>query len=460
MNKKITKATIFYFIGNVFNKAIVLLTLPIFTRIMPTEDFGIVNTYLAWVAIGQLLIGLSLGNSIRTAYNDYKNDFPRYISSILMFSLICFFIELLIIIGIIFFSFDRETFFLIIMGTIQAYMMSVCDVVSMKYMMEFEYKKRTFILSIPNIVIVVVSIFLIINMENNKYYGRIISYVIVYSLLGSVLLLNNLAYGKFKMDMQMCKYAVTYSVPLVVHGLSMTILNQSDRIMLTSISGASETAIYSAVYSMSLALQVITSACEGVWIPWFNSKMKNNQLDQVNGIARKYIMLMSCMATCIMFVLPEVFKLMTDMQYWDGIPLIAPIVMASYFVFLYSLLVNYEYLNKMTKNIAINTLFSAIINILLNFLLIPQNGMYGAAYATLLAYICSFILHFVCVRKKNRRIFPFKLFAFPVFVVFVSVLIFNYLKDISLFRWGIALIIGGMVMCWILKQKSFISEEK
>lgn len=58
-------------VGNLFNKALAFFTIPIFTRLLTTSEYGIAQTYLSWVSILTLIVGLSLGNSIRTAYVDF-----------------------------------------------------------------------------------------------------------------------------------------------------------------------------------------------------------------------------------------------------------------------------------------------------------------------------------------------------------------------------------------------------
>lgn len=102
-----TKAGGFYLIGNLFDKAILFLTIPIFTRLMSTSDYGIVNTYMSWVSILSLVVGLSLGHSIRTAFIDFKENFEAYISSILFLSFLNFLVSSVLIL-IIMYSFSKR----------------------------------------------------------------------------------------------------------------------------------------------------------------------------------------------------------------------------------------------------------------------------------------------------------------------------------------------------------------
>lgn len=62
------KASTCYLIGNIFNKGIAFLTVPIFTRILSTSDYGIVTTYNSWIGIVSMLLGFALHMAIRSSF--------------------------------------------------------------------------------------------------------------------------------------------------------------------------------------------------------------------------------------------------------------------------------------------------------------------------------------------------------------------------------------------------------
>ena len=67
-----------YFIATLFNKGIAFLTIPIFSRILTTADFGIVTTYSSWVDIFTVVFSLALYLSIRTAFVDFEGKEISY----------------------------------------------------------------------------------------------------------------------------------------------------------------------------------------------------------------------------------------------------------------------------------------------------------------------------------------------------------------------------------------------
>ena len=79
------KAGTFYFVGNVFNKGIAFLTVPVFARILSTSDYGIVTTYNSWIGILSMIMGFALHMSVRMAAVDYKEKLDDFMSSIILF---------------------------------------------------------------------------------------------------------------------------------------------------------------------------------------------------------------------------------------------------------------------------------------------------------------------------------------------------------------------------------------
>ena len=92
LGKVAVKSGIWYTIGNMFLKGCVFFSLPIFTRILSTEDFGIYNTYIAYEGILTAILGLGFYGTVKNAKLDFKEKFDEYLSSILSLSLIflCF----------------------------------------------------------------------------------------------------------------------------------------------------------------------------------------------------------------------------------------------------------------------------------------------------------------------------------------------------------------------------------
>ena len=73
------KNGILYFLGNIFDKAIAFVTVPVFTRLMTTAEYGITSTYSSYVSVVSVIIGLELTGTIRNVYVDFHNEYEDYI---------------------------------------------------------------------------------------------------------------------------------------------------------------------------------------------------------------------------------------------------------------------------------------------------------------------------------------------------------------------------------------------
>ena len=120
--KKEVKAGAFYLAGNIVSKAVAFLTIPVFTRLLTTSEYGIVNTYSSWVQIVSVIMTLSLFNSFRTAVVEKKDDFDAYCASVLrlggIFSILW---TAAAVIGILVSPVLREIWWMVICCIIQAY---------------------------------------------------------------------------------------------------------------------------------------------------------------------------------------------------------------------------------------------------------------------------------------------------------------------------------------------------
>lgn len=437
MNKKSIKVGILYTLGNLFNKGIAFITIPIYTRILTTYDYGIVNTYTSWVGIVSIIIGMALHMSIRTAFIDYKEDIDDFVSTIFYFNILIFMIFFIVFFFMLNIFRININYVLVILCLIQGFATSLIEDYSMYLMMKIEYKWRTFLLVIPNLIINIISIFIIYCiLDSHKYLGKIIPSSFITLIFAIIITFIVFKRGKFSLNKKFVIYALNISLPLILHGLALNILSQSDRIMLTNLVGASETGIYSLTYNLSMVAMVFISSIEGVWIPWFMKKMNEKNVSEINEKFKLYLDFMTVIVGCIILVSPEVLKILAPKEYWAGDKIIPPIILSSYVIFLYTNYVNIEHFYKKTKFIALNTIIAASTNIILNLIFIPKYKSTAASITTIISYLISLILHYTYSRKLEENIFPLILYIIPILSIIcivVSYYIFLYKFTIRLF---------------------------
>lgn len=457
---KIAKSSIWYILGNFFNRGIAFLTIPIYTRILTTNEYGLVSTYIATVAMLSIVIGIALHMSVRSSFVDYKNNEYDFLSSMIylnnlstvLFSILIFIFYIILM--------PQIHFIIILAVIIQSHSSSILQYFSIFLMMKIRYKLRTLMIFLPNLLTNIISIFVIIFVLNNdKYLGRIFVGSLIYFVFSIFVQFYVNNKSKISYNKEYIRYALKISVPIVFHGLSLSILNQSDRIMLTTIVGPTQTGIYSLIYNFSMIAMILISSVEGVWVPWFTRKMNEKKYDQINKSSKIYINFISISILMILMVSPEVLRLLAPKEYWEGFIIIPPIIVSSFIVFCYTLYVNVEHFYKKTISIAKNTIIAAALNIILNFIFIKNLGYFGAALTTLLSFLISFVLHSRNSKKIQKSLLPLKLFILPTSVIFIISILFYLIIDLFILRYLFVFVLIIFSIKYVKKIMNFYSKK-
>lgn len=450
----VKKASTYYLIGTVFNKGISFITVPIFTRILSVSDYGVVTTYNSWVSIVSVFASLAIYMGVRASFIDYEDKVEDFLSVITVFTLLYGGFLAGLVITAAYILPISVNIVLVVMCMVQSVADAVIENISMFFMMKYRYKVRTVIMVLPGILGTVISIiFIRFVLDKNLYLGRIVPNALVTIFLGMTMAVYALRQSPVRFNGKYLRFALRISIPLVLHAIALNILSQSDRTMITYFRSSTETGIYGLVYNFSMIAMVFTTGLDGVWVPFFTQKMKQEDYASINVYSKKYIKLMTVIISGVVLLAPEVLKFLATKEYWEGIDVIPPIVLANYFIFLYTFYVNVEHYHKKTLFISLNTVLAAIVNIVLNCFFIRIYGYTGAAYTTIVSYILSLILHSLYAHTLNKKLFPFRQMIMPIWVLSVIVLLFYAFAGIWYVRWLIAFTMAAYV---VLMEKDAI----
>lgn len=462
-SNKLIKNGIYYTVGGFLIQGINFFTIPIYTRLLSPEDYGIISVYNTWFSIISIFVILQTYGSISNARIKYeKKEFEEYISNILALSFFSFIIWMFI------FYFLKNFFFRIIkldeiliwLILIQSFF-NIGITYKISILVETSKPKKRLLISFINLILnTLISIYLIKYIyTDTKYIGRIVGGIIPTILLGIYCFFCILKKSFPTYKKEHWKYCLGISIPLVFHGFSNLILSSSDRLMLEEFSGMKETGIYSFIYNIGMIINILWGSFNSAWVPWFYDRMKNNEIELMKNYAKYYFYFFTFLCSNFLLVSPEIIKLMSPIHYWSGLEILPWIVMSYYLVFCYSFPVNCEFYYEKTRYIAIGTTLAAILNILFNFYFIPKSGANGAALATFLAYIFLFVLHEFIVRKKiNIRIIETKNYVIGNLYLLLICLFYNIFLNRLLWRYLYLVIFDCIVFIYLYKK--LIKENK
>ncbi len=450
--KNFTEAGALYFVATLFNRGIGFITVPIFSRLLTTADYGIVTTFNSWVTMIAIFMSCGLHNAIRNSFVEYEEaERPQFLSTVLTFTCLIFVVSMAVCVVASAFIPVNVNVALLFLCLIQSFGNSLINDYSYFLMMKYQYKARTALMVLPSLLSVIISIFAILFIiKDDLYMGRIFPTTVVYGVVAIVILIVVFSRTKPQLCKRHLKYGLAISLPLILHGVALQILSQSDRMMITALRSASETGIYGLVYNFSMIATVITSSLDGIWVPWFTGKLQNRDVKSINTSVMDYVHLMTYAMVGLMLVSPEILKIFADQRYWEGMSIIPPIILANYLIFMYTLYVNTEHFYKKTVYITVNTLIAASTNLVLNFLFIPKFGYVAAAYTTLVSYLLAFILHSKYAKTIEPDLYPLKMFIPSLLQIGVTIIIYYHMLQYWLIRWGIAFL---YVVAMFIKER-------
>ena len=403
-SSKALKSGVWYVIGNFVAKAAGFITTPIFTRIMTKGEIGDYSNFISWIEILSIIVTLNLSTSIMIARFDFKAKLDDYISSNLVLGSIVttgFYIIVVIF----------KDFFLKLLGfnELELHIAFVYLLVYPAMQMflinsriQYKYIETVFVSLISTIASTVISLLCAIIFEENRLFGRLVGFYVPLIFMNIAIYIRILK-KSWHINPKYWKYGLMVSIPLVWHTLAGNLLGSSDRIMIRYFCGTEETALYSIAYYCGMIVSVFWSAVNNAWSPWAYEKMDEKNYGDLKHAARPLIICIGGIVFLFLLFAPEILYFMGGRRYSKAINVVPPVMLAYIFQAVYSLYVNIEFYSKKQHFIAIGTSIAAIINIVLNYWLIPKFGYIAAAYTTLVGYIVLFLIHYFWVWRMGKH---------------------------------------------------------
>lgn len=427
------KAGVGYTFGNVLIKGISFLTLPIFTRLMSTAQYGLYTTFMSYESILALLIGLGLHASLKAAKIEFKDQIDSYVSSIIVFP----FLFSLILMGIalpLMDSLGKLSGFggvAIMLLIFNALATSVISIYNNRISLDYAYKRYLALSLASSISNVVLSLFLILFVKKlDPFYSRVLGTSVPMILIALMLLITFYRKAKPAVDKKFISFGFSYSLPLVPHGISQLILAQFGKIVIQQKIGNDAAGIYGFAYTIALIPQILVTSLDTAWGPWFFEQYAKGNITLIKKRTGHYVSIFSIICCVLFTISPEIIMLLAPSSYWPSIEMVIPAILGIFFTFMYTIPAQVEYYFKKTTYIAAGTVAAALINVASLIYFVPMYGYQIAVYITLLTYLLYFAAHMLIARRITNKNLPFD----PRTVIVYSIIVCLVAGIMQLFR--------------------------
>ncbi|MEE0109959.1 MAG: oligosaccharide flippase family protein [Oscillospiraceae bacterium] len=461
--KRQNRVAFFNILSTVLLNGISIITGPLFSRLLGDSGYGTLRIYNVWVSVIAILFTLQTQGTLVNARVEYPEEAQkRYQSSVMSLSLLVFLAcsaAVLVLLKPISAMLKLEPALIGLM-LLQAFGTFCVNFLNTKYTYEFKAGRNMVTSLAVTLVTLTLSILLILQLPHEtRYYGRIVAIASTYGLIGIPVCILILARGKTFFNREYWKFCVALAIPAVFHNLSDLILGQSDQVMLQHMTDVATVGHYGYAWQFANILFVLFGALNKTWCPFFFEEMKQGKREAMMAKTRNFLELFTILACGFVLLTPEVFHIYAREDYWSGTTVI-PLFVASYYInFLCTFPVNFEYYHKQTKVVAVVTIFSSLVNVVLNYFFIKAIGMHGAALATVLSHGLQLLLHYVyCRFRLKQGEYPFKIGLWAKFALgFLAVMAFAYLTEgIWVIRWGVGAALGIFELLRLKKRKVLI----
>lgn len=460
------KAAIWFTICNFILKGISFISGPLFTRLLPSDEYGILSTIVSYE---QLILIIATWEIQLGAYQKgifkYKEDVDFFTTAsqalINILTICCF---------IIIFAFHKLVTRITEMPISILALMFLYLLVRPAYnewltrkRKAYDYKAGvtvTLIYSIVNVLLPMAALLAVGKTANIKFGATLVGS----SVICGIFFIKHADYWKipkkWEKTKEYWKFCLVFEGPLVLHSLSYLVLSQADRVMIKEMIGSSQAAFYSVAYSIAGVVTIFQSSINTSLSPWRFQMLEDRNYSAIKDVTTKLLLAFGVLVSLVILIVPEMMRILFPSDYYEAIWCIPPVSTGIFFMFLYSIFVNIEEYYEKTQYVVYVSVACGLINIVLNYIFIHIFGYVACAYTTLFSYMLFALGHYYFMKKTLKKveieeeIVESKAILFISLAVTLFSIIVTVLYGYPVIRYGL-LVIGLIVL--FLKREILIS---
>ena len=405
----IVKNTIVFALSETINKGIPFLLLPLFTRVLTPEDYGVYAVFLAIFNFVCVFVGLSCHAAIETAYFKLsKSKLSEYIFNGIVILLVTTIVSALLIGAILMFlGFDP------IIGAIVYLIPFLCFfqfLIHIKTSLWVAEGKASYfgVFNIAQTLTVASVTIVLVLWYHAGWYGQVIGFSVglaMFAIIAAVVLYKT-GFLACKINMEYQKDIFKFGMPLVFHQLASWIKGSGDRMLLITLIGASATGLFTVGFQLGMVLGVLFSALSRAIYPTL-FKMLNSEIEQGDKV--KVVKFTYCIFVGVL-LLGGLFYLALELGFdfivgasFQESKAIAKLILISFiFEGCYYAVVGYFFFYRETVKLSKITFTLSIVHLVSSFILISWLGAIGAAWTL----VFTKFIQFIAVWYYSNKIYP------------------------------------------------------
>lgn len=453
--KSLVKNTMLLTIAKICTQSITFFLLPLYTAILSTEEYGIVDLLNTLVSLLLPIVTFQVEQAVFRHLLDARDNESenKKIISTAIFSVICQCVIYLVIFAIIS-PLIHNDYKVFLATNVVAYIFASLMQQIARGMGENKIMAgASFASAITTIITTIIFLVFAKLGANGMLLGNLLGQIMCFC----VGFFSLKIYKYINIKSLRKKYLTKlwkYSFPLIPNAISWWIFNSSDRIIVSTILGVGQNGILSAAYKFSNVYITIYNIFNLSWTESASLHVDDKDSSEFfSRIINTVLKLFTAICFGIIACMPFIFPIMINEKFGEAYHQIPILMLSSLFNVVVGLISVIYIAKKDTKAVAKTSIMSALINLVVNLCLIKFIGLYAASISTLAAYLIMSVyrLHDV---KKYITIKLDKKFILSAAIMVVILFISYYINNLYL---NIAIILITIIYAWLINRNSISS---
>lgn len=409
MLKSLFRDSILYTLSTVLTRGISFILLPVYTRALSPEEFGLLDYFVALGAIASIVITLEIMQGLARYIPEYLDDgrTKRDYASTCMWFVLGAYTAMLVLVS----TFSTQLAILLLDAPGKAGLVElagwsywVAGVLNLLHgQLRWELRAATSaLLSLLAALLTVACTVVLVVWLQWGIRGALLAQVAggLLALLPSLYLTRS-SFG-LRFDGASLRRMLAYSTPLIPSSLAVVFALYFDRIALKELMGLSDVGVYAVGQKISL---VVTLALVGFRSALTPLIYANHERDSTPGdlakIFRVFCVAALAMTLCLSVFAREIVGLISSEAFHGAASVVPLLIFSVLLANMYIFAPGLE-LSRRTGSISAINIAVAVLNLVLNYLLIPVFGILGAALSALLAFGTGFVVYMYA----SQRLYP------------------------------------------------------
>ncbi len=399
--KKLIKNILIFAAGNLGSKMLQFLLIPFYTNVLSTAEYGTVDLIQTGGMLLAPIFSLTIAESVFRYGMDHasnkKEVFSIGISTVSMGSLILVFIGMCV--SKIRLPISNSIIWLIIGYTI-------CNMLRTVTSQFLRAIGKTTLFSIDNVVqtgsIIGLNLLLLLkyNMGVSGYmygyiYGNLISFI--FGMLAGGLWKY---LGICKMNITLFRVMLLFSIPLIPNTICWWISSSTDKLMIANYVGTDANGIYSIAHKIPSIISIVVGIFIQAWQISANEEFQKKDTGEFYSSIFDVLMSLNFIIASVLILFSKIeISIIASKSFFEAWSIMITLIVGIVYFSFASFLGTIYTANKKTSMAFVTNLMAAVVNVIVNFLLIPKWGAQGAAIATSFSYFILWICRVVDTRK-------------------------------------------------------------